>query len=86
VIHNDDAPDRLTVIRRIRAQHEASWRRIDGVAAIGTGITADGSAGIVVSVERDLARVRALIPRSVDGVMVEIRTSGELRALGTGKP
>lgn len=80
-MHNDGVPERLKTIRRIRAQHEASWRRIDGVAAIGTGFTTDGIIGIVVSVAKDAVRIRNLIPSSIEGVTVEVRESGAFRAL-----
>lgn len=78
---DEQASDPLARVRRIRAEHEASWRRIEGVVAIGTGRTADGSTGVIVSVKGNAARVRTMIPAAIDGVSIDVEERGEIRAL-----
>jgi hypothetical protein len=67
-------------LRVVRSAHEATWLAIEGVVAVGIGVLADGSHGIVVSVERDSERVRREVLAVVPGVPVEIRVSGPAEA------
>lgn len=67
--------------KRVKRENEARWLGLEGVVAVGVGQTADGRPAVVVSVRADDARLRRALPAQVDGVPVEVRVSGDLRAL-----
>ncbi|MGI9179289.1 MAG: hypothetical protein ACR2H9_02075 [Longimicrobiaceae bacterium] len=71
----------LERVRAIKRAHEQRWLTLAGVVAVGIGQRADGSPQIIVSAETDSARIRREIPEQVEGVPVEIRVTGPLRAL-----
>jgi hypothetical protein len=73
--------DELERAKRVKREHESRWLSLDGVVAVGVGQTADGRPAVVVSVRADSARLRRALPERVDGVPVEVRVSGDLRAL-----
>ncbi|HET8764885.1 MAG TPA: hypothetical protein VFM52_06665 [Rhodanobacter sp.] len=70
----------LAHLRAVKQVHEAHWLAQAGVVAVGIGQAADGRPAIVVSVERDDDAIRQLIPTQVDGVPVELRLAGPIRA------
>lgn len=70
----------IAEIRAVKQAHEARWLALPGVVAVGIGRTAGGGNGIIVSVERASGRLRMEIPGEIDGVIVEIRETGALRA------
>ncbi|MBX2991511.1 MAG: hypothetical protein KF749_10140 [Bacteroidetes bacterium] len=72
--------DELERIRRIKQAHEKLWLALESVTAVGIGTTSSGKAGLIVSVMDDPGKMRGQIPRSIDGIEVEIRFSGELKA------
>lgn len=74
---NND-PSRAVEVKR---KHEKAWLAVRGVVAVGVGQGADTAPCIVVSVESDPERIRREIPAEVEGVPVEIRVSGPMRAL-----
>lgn len=51
---------------------------IDGVAGTAIGLK-DGKGCVKVYLERDDARLRSKVPRSVDGVRVEVEVTGKVR-------
>ena len=53
---------------------------IDGVAGTAIGLK-DGMGCVKVYLERDDARLRRRVPRSVDGVRVEVEVTGKVRRL-----
>lgn len=67
-------------IRRLKQAYEEDWMAIDGVVAVGVGLTSQGSPGIIVSISRNLEEIRDKIPSSVEDVPVEIIQSGEIFA------
>lgn len=71
----------LDRVRAVKQRHEARWLALAGVTAVGIGRGADGDPQIVVSLAAESARIRREIPEEVEGVPVEIRVSGPLRAL-----
>lgn len=71
----------LEEIRAVKRAHEARWLALDEVVAVGLGRTDDGRDAIVVSVRSDTGEVRERVPEAVDGVPVEVRVVGDLRAL-----
>lgn len=72
--------DELERIRKIKHAHEKLWLASDSVTAVGIGTTSSGKAGLIVSVKGDPGKMREQIPRSIDGIEVEIQFSGELKA------
>lgn len=71
----------LEEIRAVKRAHEARWLALDEVVAVGLGRKDDGRDAIVVSVRSDTGAVRKRVPDTVDGVPVEVRVVGDLRAL-----
>lgn len=71
----------LEKVRAVKQLHEKQWLACAGVVAVGIGQRGDGSPQIVVSVEAETDRIRREIPEQVEGVAVEIRVTGQMRAL-----
>lgn len=71
----------LDRIHEAKRRHQARWMALDDVVAVGVGRLADDRNGIVVSVRADTDQVREAVPDSVEGVPVEIRVVGDVRAL-----
>ncbi|GAB2510891.1 hypothetical protein GCM10027084_27550 [Pseudoxanthomonas sangjuensis] len=70
----------IAEIRAVKQAHEARWLALPDVVAVGIGRTASGGNGIIVSVQQASGRLRMEIPDEIDGVAVEIRETGALRA------
>jgi hypothetical protein len=68
-------------IKQIKARHEKGWLEIEGVVAVGIGTTADGSLGLIVSVKENVDAIRKRLPRSIEGVIIEVQETGEIKAL-----
>lgn len=68
-------------IRQLKRAHESAWMAMDGVVAVGIGLASGGHPAIIVSVSRNLQTLRQQIPRSIEGVPVEVVESGEIKAL-----
>lgn len=66
--------------RTVKQAHESRWLTLKGVVAVGIGQLDDGRPGIIISVEADSDRIRRQIPEQVEGVPVEIRVTGPIRA------
>lgn len=75
---NDEEIER---VKQIKRTYEHQWLALEGVVAVGIGTTASNTVGLIVSVKEDVEKIRAAIPPKVEGIDVEIRVSGELRAL-----
>ncbi|HHJ53433.1 MAG TPA: hypothetical protein ENJ89_09585 [Caldithrix abyssi] len=71
----------LDKIKRVKSKYQRAWLSIPGVVAVGIGTLRDGSAGIIVSVERPDETVRQQIPERVEDVPVEIQVTGKIKAL-----
>lgn len=71
-------PERIAAVKKT---HESSWLAVDGVVAVGIGRISGNRIGIVISVKKDCASIRARIPPSVEGVAVELRETGEIHPL-----
>lgn len=74
-------PRSLDEIRAVMRAHQARWLAMEDVVAVGIGRLADGRGGILVSVRSDAEAFRDRLPRSIDGVPVEVRGVGDIRAL-----
>jgi hypothetical protein len=64
----------------VKRNNEKSWLALHSVVSVGIGNTADGSLGIIVSVAESPDEIRNLIPEMIDGIPIEIVTTGRLRA------
>lgn len=67
-------------VRQIKQKHEKDWLKIPNISAIGIGNTSSGI-GIIISLKTDSVETRGKIPLEVDGVPIEIKITGEIRAL-----
>lgn len=68
-------------IREVKQRYEKQWLAIEGVVGVGIGTLSDKSIGIIISVIKLDERIRTEIPAEVQGVKIEIRESGEFKAL-----
>ena len=73
--------DDIDRIKRIKQMHERQWLAIDGVVAVGVGATSSGRVGLIVSVKEGAEKIRTQIPTMIDDIDVEIKETGEIRAL-----
>jgi hypothetical protein len=73
-------PEQQKKIREIKRRFEREWIQIKGVAAVGIGTIEGGNIGIIISVESNTAHVQRLIPHEVEGVKIEIKTTGIFKA------
>ena len=67
--------------RQIKQKYEKDWLKIPDISAIGIGNTSSGKIGIIISLKTDSVQSRKQIPPEVNGVPIEIKISGEIRAL-----
>lgn len=67
-------------MKAVKRAHERTWMALDGVEAVGIGITSSGDTGIIISVSANPAGIRRQIPERIDDVPVEIRVSGPIIA------
>ena len=51
-----------------------------GVVAVGIGNTANGTPGIIISVQENVAIYHGQIPESIDNIPIEIQITGEIKA------
>lgn len=70
----------LEKVRDVKARREQEWLGLEGVVAVGVGVTEQRGPGILVSVRELTDALRERIPRRVEGVPVEVRETGEVRA------
>jgi hypothetical protein len=68
--------------KEAKLKYENEWMQINGVSAIGIGMTREGSVGLVISVTKKDDQIFNRIPEKIDNVCVEIHETGELRAFG----
>lgn len=68
-------------VREVRRRYERQRLRLDGVVAVAIGTVSSGAIGLIVSVRPHADAVRARIPERLDDVEIEVRETGELRAL-----
>lgn len=75
------ADDQTDKARAIIQTHESQWFNIPEVKAVGIGLTTHKNIGIIISVQNNPDKVRTQIPNEIDGVPVEIKTTGTFKAL-----
>lgn len=68
-------------IREIKKKYEEEWLSIQDVVGVGIGILDDENMGIIVSVVKLESHVTSKIPTEIEGVRIEIRETGEFKAL-----
>jgi hypothetical protein len=68
-------------IKNIKLANEKRWLAIEGVVAVGIGTTSSGTAGLIISVKERTPNIRKQIPLHIDDIDIEIRETGEIRAL-----
>ena len=73
--------NQLNRIRRVKAANEKKWLTLPEVVGVGIGVTSTGETGIIVSVKENPQKIREKIPAEISGVPIEIRETGEFKAL-----
>ena len=68
-------------IRSLKKRYEKKWLAIPSVKAVGIGLLKDGESGLIISVEKDDVTLQNEIPRSMEGIAIEIQVSGPFHAL-----
>lgn len=68
-------------IREVKRKYEQEWLSIKGVVGVGIGILTDKNLGIMISVTKLDEQISKKIPAEVEGVKLEIRETGEFKAL-----
>jgi hypothetical protein len=68
-------------IREVKRKYEQEWLSIEGVVGVGIGILADKNLGIMISVTKLNELISKKIPAEVEGIKLEIRETGEFKAL-----
>jgi hypothetical protein len=73
-------PEDMERIKSIKRRHEKQLLALDGVIAVGIGVLSTGEVGLIVSVKKSFDAARKKIPRRLEGILVEVRESGEIKA------
>ena len=68
-------------IQEIKKKYEQQWLSIQDVVGVGIGILDDKNMWIIVSVVKLESQVASKIPNEIEGVKIEIRETGEFKAL-----
>jgi hypothetical protein len=68
-------------IREVKKKYEEEWLSIKEIVGIGIGTLSDENIGIVISVIRLEKGIQEKIPDQIEGVKIEIRETGEFKAL-----
>ncbi len=75
-----NAQGKMKDIRTIKKRFEREWLSMAGVVGVGIGMTTRQMPGIIISVQRDSPAIRAAFPAEVEGIPVEVRAVGEIKA------
>ena len=70
----------MDAIRQVKQNHESEWMNLPGVTAVGIGLLGNGNPGIIINVNGEPSTFSEKIPEQIEGVAIEIRKSGEIRA------
>ncbi|HDL79026.1 MAG TPA: hypothetical protein ENH09_05585 [Bacteroidetes bacterium] len=73
--------DPLLKIKEVKKKYEKKWLAFEGVVGVGIGKTSDGSPGLIISVKENGDKFRGKIPSKIKGIAIEIRVTGEFKAL-----
>jgi hypothetical protein len=71
--------DQTQKAKEVKQRYEKGWLAMNGVTAVGIGLV-QNEVGIIISVEKDKAKVQAQIPHEIDGIPTSIRLTGRLNA------
>ncbi|GEM_PF-3968042 len=68
-------------IHTVKKKYEQIWLALPYVQAVGIGILSDGSKGIIISVTNENQIEKSQLPKEVEGVKIELKTTGPINAL-----
>jgi hypothetical protein len=68
-------------IREVKKKYEEEWLSIKEIVGIGIGTLSDENIGIIISVIKLGKDIQEKIPDQIEGVKIEIRETGEFKAL-----
>ena len=67
-------------IQDVKAKYEKQIIETPGVVSMGIGKDAKGQTAIIIGIEQDSDKIRAALPKELDGYPVEVQTTGPVRA------
>ena len=67
-------------IQDVKAKYEKQIIDTPGVVSMGIGKDAKGQTAIIIGIEQDSEKIRAALPKELDGYPVEVQTTGPARA------
>lgn len=69
-----------TSIQDVKLRHEADLIAAPGVVSVGIGLEHDGTAVIIVGIDRDRPEIRAKVPQTIEGYRVRVEVVGTIQA------
>jgi len=73
--------ENLDHIKKIKSRYEKKWLAYPAVVAVGIGKTSESRTGLIISLKEKDESLVSQIPKSIEGVPLELVVSGEIRAL-----
>lgn len=67
-------------IQDVKSRHEADMIATPGVVSVGIGMEDDGTAIIIVGIDRDSPEIRAEVPQTIEGYRVRVEVIGTIKA------
>ena len=64
----------------MKSRHEADLIAAPGVVSVGIGLADDGTAVIIVGIDRDRPEIRAKVPQTIEGYRVRVEVIGTIKA------
>ena len=66
--------------KELKERYKQRWLAIDGVVAVGVGLVDHEQVGIIISAQKNVEKIRTLIPDYLEGIPIKIQESGEIKA------
>lgn len=66
--------------KELKERYKQRWLAMDGVVAVGVGLVDGEQVGIIISAEKNVEKIRTLIPDSVEGIPIQVHESGQIKA------
>ncbi len=66
--------------KELKERYKQSWLAMDGVVAVGVGLVDREQVGIIISAQKNIEKIRTLIPDHLEGIPIKVQESGEIKA------
>ncbi len=66
--------------KKIKEKYEQKWMAIEGVSAVGIGVTGNQMIGIIISVTENPEEIRHKIPAKIKEIPIKIQKTGKFKA------